>query len=87
VYPIPIRQLQRMVFEGEQAEIRRAVAKRVDSGAEAVRRVVLALVDVPYAAGRRHLVNGEPPPPLVDELVTQTLQRVLFDRPETGRLP
>ena len=52
-------------------------------GAEAVRRVVFALVDVPYAAGRRHLVNGEPPPPLVDELVTQTLQRVLFDRPET----
>jgi AcrR family transcriptional regulator len=52
-------------------------------GAEAVRRVVFALVDVPYAAGRRHLVNGEPPPLLVDELVTQTLQRVLFDRPET----
>ena len=49
--------------------------------------MVFALVDVPYAAGRRHLVNGEPPPPLVDELVTQTLQRVLFDRPETGRLP
>jgi len=35
------------------------------------------------ASRRRHLVNGEPPPPLVDELVTQTLQRVLFDRPET----
>jgi AcrR family transcriptional regulator len=52
-------------------------------GAEAVRRVVFALVDVPYAAGRRHLVNGEPPPLLVDELVTQTLQRVLFDPPET----
>lgn len=51
-------------------------------GAEAVRWVVFALVDVPYAAGRRHLVNREPPP-LVDELVTQTLQRVLFDRPET----
>jgi hypothetical protein len=29
-------------------------------GAEAVRRVVFALVDVPCAAGRRHLVNGEP---------------------------
>jgi AcrR family transcriptional regulator len=52
-------------------------------GAEAMRRVVFALVDVPYAAGRRHLVNGEPPPQLVNELVTQTLQRVLFDRPET----
>jgi AcrR family transcriptional regulator len=50
-------------------------------GAEAVRRVVFALVDVPYAAGRRHLVVGEPPPPLVDELVTETLRCVLIDRP------
>lgn len=50
-------------------------------GAAAVRRVVFALVDVPYAAGRRHLVNGEPPPPLVDDLVTETLRCVLFDRP------
>lgn len=46
-------------------------------GAEALRRVVFAVVDVPYAAGRRHLINGEPPPPLVDELVTETLRRVL----------
>jgi AcrR family transcriptional regulator len=51
-------------------------------GAEALRRVVFALVDVPYAAGRRHLVHGEPPPPLVDELVTETLRRVLFGCPE-----
>jgi hypothetical protein len=36
VYPTPIRPLQRMVFEGERAEIRRGVAKRVDSGAEVV---------------------------------------------------
>ena len=44
--------------------------------------VVFALVDVPYAAGRRHLVNGEPPP-AGRRLVTQTLQRVLFDLPGT----
>lgn len=53
-----------------------------DGGAASIRRVVFALVDVPYAAGRRHLVNGEPPPPLVDELVTETLRCVLVDRPE-----
>lgn len=53
-----------------------------DGGAAAVRRVVFALVDVPYAAGRRHLINGEPPPPLVDELVTETLRRVLIEAPE-----
>lgn len=50
-------------------------------GAEALRRVVFAVVDVPYAAGRRHLINGEPPPPLVDELVTETLRRVLAGDP------
>lgn len=53
-----------------------------NSGADSVRRVVFALVDVPYAAGRLHLVNGEPPPPLVDVLVTETLRRVLVNRPE-----
>lgn len=53
-----------------------------DAGAAEIRRVVFALVDVPYAAGRRHLVNGEPPPPLVDELVTETLWHVLLDNPK-----
>ena len=52
------------------------------AGVEGVRRVVFALVDVPYAAGRRHIVNGEPPPPLVDELVTEALRHVLVYRPE-----
>ena len=46
--------------------------------AAALRRVVFALVDVPYAVGRRHLIQGEPPPPLADELVTETLQCVLL---------
>jgi hypothetical protein len=34
---------------------------------------------------RPYLFSGHvsAPPPLVDELVTQILQRVLFDRPET----
>lgn len=48
-----------------------------DTDAEAVRRVVFALVDVPYAAGRRHLIAGDPPPPFIDDLVTQTLRCVL----------
>lgn len=51
------------------------------AGAEEIRRVVFALVDVPYAAGRRHLINGEPPPPLVDELVIKTLRCVLWRAP------
>ena len=53
VYPTPIRLLQPMVLEGERAEIRRGVAKRVDSGAE--------VVDV---AGEGQL-GGAAPPPIV----------------------
>lgn len=52
------------------------------SSPEALRRVVFALIDVPYAAGRRHLINGEAPPQFVDELVVQTLRRVLIEYQE-----
>ncbi len=48
-----------------------------DSDAAALRRVVFALVDVPYAAGRRHLIAGNPPPPYIDDLVVETLRCVL----------
>lgn len=55
-----------------------------DSDGAALRRVVFALVDVPYAAGRRHLIAGEPPPPSVDDLVTETCRCVLgTDRANT----
>jgi AcrR family transcriptional regulator len=47
------------------------------SDGAALRRVVFALVDVPYAAGRRHLVSGEPPPPSVDDLVAATVRCIL----------
>jgi AcrR family transcriptional regulator len=49
-----------------------------DVDAASLRRVVFTLVDVPYAVGRRHLIQGEPPPPLADELVTETLRCVLI---------
>ncbi len=44
---------------------------------EDLRRVVFALVDVPYAAGRRHLVANEVPPPWLDDLVLATCRCVL----------
>lgn len=52
--------------------------------AAALRRVVFTLVDVPYAVGRRHLINGEPPPPLADELVAETLWCVLIGDTSSG---
>ncbi|MBA2534803.1 MAG: TetR/AcrR family transcriptional regulator [Rubrobacter sp.] len=60
----------------------RRYGKEVD--AAALRRVVFALVDVPYAVGRRHLINGEPPPPLANELVTETLWCVLIGGTSSG---
>jgi hypothetical protein len=36
------------------------------------RAVVFALVDVPYAAVRRYLLAGQPPPPAVDDLIRKT---------------
>lgn len=49
---------------------------RASDGA-ALRRVIFALIDVSYAAGRRHLIAGEPPPPSIDDLVTETCRCVL----------
>lgn len=54
-----------------------ALRRYGQAGEAEVRRVVFALVDVPYAAGRRHLIAGEPPPPAVDDLVTATCRCVL----------
>ena len=69
---------------GVVAAIRAHATRRYgeEADAAAVRRVVFALVDVPYAAGRRHLIAGEPPPPFIDDLVTETLQCVLGIEPQ-----
>ncbi len=47
-----------------------------DDGPALLRRVTLALVDVPYAAAR-HLLAGEPPPPELDDLVAATCRCLL----------
>lgn len=40
-------------------------------------RLVFATIDVPYGAVRRHLLDGRPPPAIVDELVAATCRAVL----------
>jgi AcrR family transcriptional regulator len=40
-------------------------------------RLIFATIDVPYAAVRRHLQTGGPPPPQVDALITTTYQALL----------
>ncbi|WP_158887723.1 TetR/AcrR family transcriptional regulator [Amycolatopsis anabasis] len=39
--------------------------------------VLLALVDLPYAVARRHLANGQPPPPRAVDLVARTARSIL----------
>lgn len=50
-------------------------------GGQAVQRVTFAVVDVPYAAGRRYLIAGKPPPPSVDDLVAATCRCLLPTTP------
>jgi AcrR family transcriptional regulator len=42
-----------------------------------LQRVTFSLIDVPYAACRRYLLGGKPPPPVVDELIAQTCKCTL----------
>ncbi|MGQ0678947.1 MAG: TetR/AcrR family transcriptional regulator [Actinomycetota bacterium] len=43
------------------------------------RRLSFVIADVPYAAVRRHLLAGEPPPVVVDHLVATVCRKLLID--------
>lgn len=45
-----------------------------------LQRAIFALVDVPYAAVRRHLQAGELPPEIVDELVQETYSALIGEK-------
>lgn len=46
-------------------------------GADVMQLLTFALADVPYAAWRRYLLAGKPPPPSIDKLVAATCRSVL----------
>jgi len=48
--------------------------------ADELRRAQFALVEAPIAAIKRHLERREPPPALVDELITRTYHAILGGR-------
>lgn len=45
-----------------------------------LRRAAFVLAEVPGAAVKEHLRRREPPPPLVDELISKTYQAIVGDR-------
>ncbi len=47
------------------------------AGPAEFRRATFVLVEVPLAAVKPHLRRGEPPPPLVDELITKTYRAIV----------
>jgi AcrR family transcriptional regulator len=49
-------------------------------GPAEVRRVTFVLAEVPIAAVKTHLQRREPPPPLVDELITKTYHAIVGGR-------
>jgi AcrR family transcriptional regulator len=51
------------------------------AGQAELRRATFVLAEVPTAAVKQHLERREPPPPLVDELITRTYRAVVPSRP------
>jgi AcrR family transcriptional regulator len=51
-----------------------------NAGKETLRRATFSLVDVPLAAARRHLQDGESPPAIVDEMVRETYLATMESR-------
>jgi AcrR family transcriptional regulator len=61
-----------------KAAIRSFVRRRFGSVTNANLEVTsFALLDVPYAAVRRYLITGNPPPPSVDDLIARTVRCIL----------
>ena len=61
-----------------KAAIRRFVRRRFGSVTKAnLEMTSFALLDVPYAAVRRYLITGKPPPPSVDDLIARTVRCIL----------
>jgi len=73
---------------GVEAALRSWTTRRYGDATPAqVRRATFAVVDVPYAATRRHLLAGEPPPPELDDLVAAACRCLLTDEPPPAAPP
>lgn len=64
-----------------EAALRRHARRRYGrADARAMSRLTFALVDIPYAAVRRHLATGKPPPRSAEGLVAEAVRALLTAR-------
>lgn len=70
-----LEQLNTPLFAAIDRFTRRLPGRNTLTRREAVR---MALLDLPYGVSRRHLLNGRPPPKLVDRHVVATCDALLF---------
>jgi AcrR family transcriptional regulator len=64
------------------------VRRRFGSPTEdAIRTARFALIDVPYAAVRPHLLSGEAPPAIVDRLIEKTYRSIMGGTDENQKRP
>jgi AcrR family transcriptional regulator len=80
-WPEEVRDRAAAVAEQFDDAMRDFTRRRLGSlSQEAQRRVAFAVVDIPFAALRRHLGAGEAPPLMLDDLVERAHDAVLEDR-------
>ena len=77
-WPDEVRERAAAVAEQFDDALRDYTRRRLGSLSQhAQRRAAFAVVDVPFAAVRRHLAAGEAPPPMLDDLVVRAHDAVL----------
>jgi AcrR family transcriptional regulator len=73
------KRVAEMTQRMEAGSSRRARVIFGEDGREEARLAQFLISEVPVAAVRQHLVRGEPPPPLVDQLIRTTYRAVVAD--------
>jgi AcrR family transcriptional regulator len=79
-WPEEVRDRAAAIAEQFDDAMRDFTRRRLGSRSQdAQRRAAFAVVDIPFAALRRHLAAGEAPPPMLDDLVVRAHDAVLED--------
>lgn len=77
-WPAPLREEVEAQWRQVEEAVRDFAARAFGrANAQSIRRAQFALADIPIAAVRPHLARREPPPPIVDHLVTAAYKAVM----------